>query len=67
MTIQEKYQLLITISAEYTRLVERMVKLGGWKYFPAQDKNRMMYLKGKIIQIEMMDKVKNVTQQTIFQ
>lgn len=67
MNLSDKYQNLISITSEFARLVEIMGKLGGWKYLPVQDKNRLNYLKGKIIQIEAADKIKKVKQVTIFQ
>jgi hypothetical protein len=66
MRIEDKYQSLISLSAEYAKLVEKMLdmKKKGFS-FPIQDKARMNQLKAKIIQIEAIDKVKPVTQQTL--
>ena len=67
MKIEDRYQTLISLSSEYARLVEKMLDMKKKGFlFPKQDRDRMTVLKGRIIQIEMADKLRIPTQQTIF-
>jgi hypothetical protein len=67
MKVEDKYQSLISVSAEYAKLVEKMLdmKKKGFS-FPIQDRERMQKLKARIIQIEAIDKVKPVIQTPLF-
>jgi hypothetical protein len=67
MKVEDKYQSLISVSAEYAKLVEKMLdmKKKGFS-FPVQDRDRMQKLKARIIQIEAIDKVKPVIQKPLF-